>query len=53
MSRRDYELIAKVLAQHYAEDKKLVASIAVDLGKALLEDNPRFNPVRFFKAITG
>lgn len=52
MTRKDYELIAKVLANFGADNRPVDDrdDIANDLADALAADNPRFNRERFLIA---
>jgi hypothetical protein len=47
MTRKDYELIAKVIANAKFNDVDLLAK---ELAKALELENPRFDAVRFLSA---
>lgn len=47
MSRKDYELIAAVIAAYPNREAKLVA---LRLADAFVLDNPRFDRVKFLKA---
>lgn len=49
MTRKDYELIAKALATMSVPAERMQA--AVIIGKALEEDNPRFDKARFVRAV--
>ena len=52
MTRKDYELIAKVLRENQDFDGVVSprAQIAVALATELQKDNPRFSPARFLQA---
>ena len=52
MTRKDFELIAKVLANYSAEGGVVIErnEIARALAVALKTENPRFDSVRFLKA---
>jgi len=52
MTRKDFELIAKVLKDFTPEDGVFIErnQIAEDLSKALATDNPRFDRERFLVA---
>lgn len=52
MTRKDYELIAKVLRENQDFDGVVSphAQIAVALATELLKENPRFSPARFLEA---
>ena len=47
MTRKDYEMIAKVLHKHYLKSKVRTARIIDDLDHAFGEDNPKFNHFEF------
>ena len=59
MTRKDYELIAKVFAKaqtsvdagriHYTADT-LIQMLVLTMGEALAKDNPAFDRARFFSA---
>lgn len=52
MTRKDYELIAKVLRDFVGDGGDVIDrdKIAYELAKALSQDNPRFNRLRFLVA---
>lgn len=52
MTRKDYELIAKVLRENQDFDGVVSphAQIAVALATELSKENPRFSPARFLEA---
>ena len=53
MTRKDYELIAKVFKKfpRYTDELALnIEVLATELGKALEQDNPRFDRARFLDA---
>ncbi len=57
MTRKDYELIAKVIKVHanfkctYTDQRKVeMLDLAIDLAVYFQEENPRFDPARFLKA---
>ena len=58
MTKKDYIKIAEVL--HYflyetnnSNQTELISNVALALGKVFKDDNPRFDTVRFIKAVTG
>lgn len=52
MTRKDYELIAKVLRDFVGDGGDVIDrdQIAYKLASALAQDNPRFNRLRFLVA---
>ena len=52
MTRKDYELIAKVLRDFVGDGGDVIDrdKIALELAKALAQENPRFNTKRFLIA---
>jgi len=58
MTKKDYETIARVLARYHDSQARVslheaMAMVAVDLTSAFKQDNPRFDALRFWNAITG
>lgn len=55
MTRKDYELIAKVLRDFVGDSGDVIDrdKIAGELSKAFAAENPRFNPARFMEAVWG
>ena len=55
MSRKDYELLAGVLAKFVNEgnDQLLIAKIVEELTYQLAQENPRFDTPKFIKAVFG
>lgn len=59
MSRKDYVLIASVLRRSWdatdagSDERTTVGSVIMAMGRALEDDNPRFNYHRFCLAATG
>ena len=58
MTKKDYIKVAEVL--HYflyetnnSNETELISNLALSLGKVFKDDNPRFDTVRFIKAVTG
>ena len=58
MTKKDYIKVAEVL--HYflyetnnSNETELISNVALALGKGFIDDNPRFDTVRFIKAVTG
>lgn len=52
MTRKDYKVIAQAIAdsrEKYGDDVTVAKLIGV-LGSRLKEDNPRFNPDKFWQA---
>lgn len=51
MTRKDYELIAKVIANSQGLTRGgIMDTLATRMAEALQADNPRFNPARFLSA---
>jgi hypothetical protein len=51
MNRKDYELIAKVIANSQGLTRKgVIDTLARRMAEALQADNPRFDRVRFLEA---
>ncbi len=50
MTRKDYELLARVIANAWYSSRDYKESIASDLADKLEADNPRFNRERFLIA---
>lgn len=51
MSKKDYEMIARVLKYHGETTPRTVEYIAKDLAEQFSKDNPAFNTERFMKAV--
>ena len=51
MSKKDYECMARILAKYVLKDRKVVEKIAKELATCYQEDNPNFQPVKFYNAI--
>jgi hypothetical protein len=50
MTRKDYELVAKVIATSWHASGESKREIAVNLAEAFETDNPRFDSERFLRA---
>lgn len=54
MTKKDFELIAKVIRRNHSIDRKGTVStcrdIVIDFSLELLQDNPRFDSNRFIEA---
>ena len=50
MTKKDYELIAEVLATSWHGSQELKSGIAYNMAEALEDTNPRFNREIFLKA---